>query len=167
MNASVIVHLIGITALSAILVIVVLHTSSTMNVMIHDNIESKLKEATNVLALQIVYALNSGTNMTMRLEYPAMISYDKPYTIYIGSGGAIRNFLSSINLSTDKYYVVAYDPSQNIYVFQEIPISNLPYSVVFKQDPYVIASTMEVNLRTYIVGNTLYMDIEAKGVLIH
>ena len=169
MVSTMIVHVIGIAALSSILVAVIIHTSMVTNVMIRDNIKRVLEETASSLALQIRYAINARTNLTLNLEYPVLISKDRAYNIYIGTGTQLHNRFSWTNIPVNKnVYVFLIEPRSRVYVYKMIcPQHYNGYNISLYEDPIVFGSTIATMLRIQIVDNDITLIVEKGEVVLH
>ena len=169
MVSTMIVHVIGIAALSSILVAVMIHTSMITNVMIRDNIKRVLEEAASSIALQVRYAINAKTNLTLSLDYPVLISKDRAYNIYIGTGKTIHNMFTWTNIPSDNnIYVFVIEPRSNVYVYEEIcPQYYNNYKIMLTQDPAIIGSTIASVLRVEVLGYNITLSIEKGEVVLH
>ncbi len=169
MVSTIIVHVIGIAALSAILVAVIIHTSMITNTMIHDNIKRVLEETANILVLQINYALNAGINLTINLEYPILAGKDAPYNIYIGTGSKIKSIYPWTDIPNDSnIYVFLIEPKSRVYIYKYVASPNYNgYTIILSNDPLLFASTYAVKLRKVTIGNIIELSIIRGEVVYH
>ncbi len=119
MVSPIITHVIGITALLAILTIVIMYTGFMTQVVIYNNIKNNLEYVSQMIAIQIKYGIYSDTNTTLTLDYPVVVGNDVYYNVYLGNGTVLASLfpILSSKLEPTGIYVVTATPSKNIYAY--------------------------------------------------
>ncbi len=169
MVSTIIVHVIGIAALSSVLVAVIIYTSMVTNVMIYDNIKRILEETANSLVLQIRYAINAKTNLTLNLEYPVLIGNNRAYNVYIGTGYQLHAKFPWTSIPEDNnIYVFLIEPRSRVYVYEMVcPRYYIGYNISLSEDPTLFGSTIVTSLRIGVINNTILISIEKGEVVLH
>ena len=169
MVSTMIVHVIGIAALSSILVAVIIHTSLITQSMVNENIKRVLNDIANTLVLQIRYAMNTGNNITLSLDYPVLVGNDRTYNIYLGTGHAIHKLYSWSTIpDDDNIYVFLIEPRSNIYAYSLVsPSYSNGYNITLPSDPLIFGSTIAVSLKITVVGNVMNITIIRGEVIYH
>jgi len=164
MVSAAIVHVIGTTALIAVLSIVLIYTSTTTYIMMQTNEKNNLQKITDSLALQLNYLLKINTNMSLRLQYPVEAIYGHKYNIYIGSGKALEQLIGE-DLEDDGIYVLARDPSNNIYAYSFITYNATTLPIILEKDPAVFGSTTLTLINKTLIQDFIYISIRVQGVI--
>ena len=127
MVAPVITHVIGITALIAITTIIIMYVGFMTQTMMYENVHRNLEHVSQSIAMQLLYAITSDTNMTIELDYPIVVGKNIFYNIYIGNTSYILQvapFLAD-KLVPSQLYVLAMTPDKNVYAYT--PVCNITY----------------------------------------
>ncbi len=166
MATPVIVHVIGSAALMAILIIVLIMASSITATMMYNNKKYNLEATAESVGLQIKYALQTLTNLSIVLDYPLEIAYETEYNIIIGNGSTLNSRYSVLpQLDPNNIYVVAITPDETVYGYYRIANTTYNgYQIVIVDGYKIFGSRFIVRVDFTIVDNTIYMNITKLGV---
>lgn len=162
MVAPIITHVIGITALLAIMVIIIIYVGFMTQAMIYENVHKNLERVSQSIAMQLLYAISSNTNMTIQLDYPIAVGKNVLYNIYIGNTSYILQvapFLSG-RLAPSQLYVLAMTPDKNIYAYTSV--CNITYNnrlIVVENNLLVIGSGTVTTFVININSTNIYISI--------
>lgn len=165
MVSTIIIHIIGFTALIAVLAIVISYIGYTTYSLIIDNEKKNFKKITDSLALQLRYVLGVETNISIVLRYPIEAIYNREYNLIIGSGEAIMDKYSFITgLDPNTIYVVAVDLASKVYSYTTIVENSSTKPIILSENPKIFGSTTITVVEKIDMGNYIYLDLEIKGV---
>ena len=162
MVAPIITHVIGITALLTIMMIIIMYVGFMTQTMMYENLDRNLEYVSQSIAMQLLYAITSDTNMTIQLDYPMVIGKDAFYNIYIGNTSYILRvapFLSN-RLEPSQLYVLTMTPDENVYAYT--PVCNIFYNgrtIVVEDDLIVIGSGTAITLAININSTNIIISI--------
>ena len=165
MVSTVVVHVIGFTALIAVLAIIIGYIGYTTHSLIMDNERKNFEKITESLALQLRYLLRVSTNLSIVLRYPLEVIYNREYNIIIGSGRAImENYDFISGLDNDTIYVVAADFSNYVYAYTPIVENISSKPIVLSENPKIFGSATITVVEKIDMGDSIQIIISIKGV---
>ncbi len=162
MVAPIITHVIGITALIAITVIIIMYVGFMTQAMMYENVHRNLEYVSQSIAMQLLYAITSDTNMTIELDYPIVVGRNIFYNIYIGNTSYILQvapFLAD-KLTPSQLYVLAMTPDKNVYAYT--PVCNITYDdklINVDKNLLVIGSGTVTTLAINVNSTNIYILI--------
>ena len=165
MVSTTIVHIIGFTALIAVLATVIGYVGYNTQLLITKNEEKNFEKITEAVALQLRYLFEINTNISIVLRYPVEVIYNREYNIIIGSGEAITSTYSFITgLDSNTLYVVAVDFTSHAYTFSPIAQNFTSKPIILNENPKIFGSTTITVVEKIDTGNYVYLNIVIKGV---
>jgi hypothetical protein len=168
MASPTIIHVIGTATLIAVLIIISSYIFTSTQITIRDNERKNLEKIVDSLRLQLIYLLKINTNISLRLMYPLYAIYDHEYNIYVGSGYALMNTLSILGeeLDPNGIYVVAVDPSNNVYSYAYLVENATTKPIILSRNPVVFGSSLIVYAVKTLTPNNIYLDFRIEGSVV-
>ncbi len=167
MVSTAVVHVIGSTAFIVLIVFTIAHVTSTMKIMEKDLTREYYEKIADSISVQVLYCLFKNSNLTLKMEYPVTVGYNKPYNIIIGSGEMIKSkypFLTG--LTSSNIYVVVISTDNNIYAYRIIVGKSYNNKIiVLNKDPALFGSTTLTYINITVLRDSIYIDFIIKGVL--
>ncbi len=162
MVAPIITHVIGITALIAITVIIIMYVGFMTQTMMYENVRRNLGYVSQSISMQLLYAITSDTNMTIQLNYPMVVGKNTFYNIYIGNTTYVLQVAPFLNdkLSPSTLYVLTMTPDKTVYAYT--PICNITYNgklILVENNLLVIGSGTVTTLAININTTNIYISI--------
>ncbi len=165
MVSTVIVHVIGFSALLAVLATVMGYVSFTTYNLIKENEEENLAKIADSVSLQLRYLLKVNTNFSITLRYPLEAIYNRQYNILIGSGKAIMDEYGFISgLDNDTLYVVVVDLSNNRYASSAVAKNSTYLPLILSENPKIFGSTTITVVEKKIYSDHIELNIVIRGV---
>ena len=162
MVAPIITHVIGITALLAIMMIIIMYVGFMTQTMMYENVKKNLEMVSQSLAMQIYYGISSDTNMSLQLDYPLIVGKNTFYNIYIANTSYILGvapFLSD-KLQPSQLYVLVMTPDKQVYAYT--PVCNITFNgktILVQNNMIVIGSGTAATLAIEINSTNIYITI--------
>ena len=167
MVSPIITHVIGITALLAILTIIIIYTGFMTQVVMYNNIKNNLEYVSQMIAMQIKYGIYSDTNTTLTLDYPVVVGNNVYYNVYIGNGTVLANVfpILSDKLESTGLYVITATPSNDIYAYTYVCNTTYAGKEIVVVNGYILFGSGSIAKIT-INTTTTSITISIKEILV-